>query len=73
MVYLRFYSQLMCYGSQSQNRGVRMIDLEEMSVLKNWPFAQVDNGIRKIFGADFSFDGKYLALGNSDGQILIHE
>ncbi|KAF0992654.1 hypothetical protein HZS_4633 [Henneguya salminicola] len=63
---------LMCFASNNLEKGIRMVDLNNMSVMISWPFSQLNNGIRNIFGFDFSSDGKYLAIGNNNSRLLIH-
>ncbi|KII67655.1 U3 small nucleolar RNA-associated protein 18 [Thelohanellus kitauei] len=63
---------LLCFGTHQQKKGIRMVDIDDLSVLTSWPFIRNDLGINRIYGIDFSYDSQYLALGNCDGRILIN-
>uniref|UniRef100_A0A6B2FZT6 U3 small nucleolar RNA-associated protein 18 homolog (Trinotate prediction) n=1 Tax=Myxobolus squamalis TaxID=59785 RepID=A0A6B2FZT6_MYXSQ len=64
---------LMCFASNSLKKGIRMVNLTNMSVLSSWPFTQIDNKIGRVYDLDFSSDGKYIAMANNDGRIMIHQ
>lgn len=50
---------------------MKIIHLPSCSTFSNWPSAELP--LKKVSNVEFSPDGKYLAVANNKGKVLLFE
>ncbi len=63
-------SQILLISSRQKKDALRMIHVPSFRVYQNWPTASTP--LSYINSVSFSSDGKYLALGNEKGRVLLY-
>lgn len=63
-------SQILLISSRQKKDALRMVHIPSFRVYQNWPTANTP--LSYVNSVTFSSDGKYLALGNEKGRVLLY-
>ena len=62
--------QLLAISSQKRKNSLRLIHLPSYNIISNWPSNKTP--LNYVFSTAFSYDNKYLAIGNARGRVLLY-
>jgi U3 small nucleolar RNA-associated protein 18 len=63
-------SQLLAFGSNEMVDAMRLLHVPSLRVVKNWPTSNTP--LNFVWSIDFSKDGKFIAIGNGKGKVLLY-
>lgn len=64
-------SSILGLGTSFSRDGLRLLHLQSNTIFSNWPTRNTP--LSYVFDFDFSYDNKYLCIGNDKGRCLLYE
>ena len=65
-----FIGELLAIASSQKKDQLNLVHFPSCTVFSNWPTERTP--IKKVTSLDFSPGGRYLALGNNRGRVLLY-
>jgi U3 small nucleolar RNA-associated protein 18 len=64
-------SQILAIASKEVKDSLRLINVTSRTVFQNWPTGKTP--LRYVYSVAFSPSGKYIAIGNDNGKVLLYQ